>query len=90
MNSHTQVERILATVLYKILVGADTGSFQSFAGKLFVLIREQMNAKGEFIDVDLLPTKIENSNLRIGDTSTESRLRIRLVFTIPVAIKSFK
>ena len=44
-----------------------------------------MNAEGELIDAGLLAAQIEDANLGIGDTSTESTLGVRLVLTVTVA-----
>ena len=44
-----------------------------------------MNAEREFIDAGLLATQVENTDLGIGDTSTEATLRVRLVLTVTVA-----
>ena len=69
------------------LVSANTASFQSFGRQLLVFIRNQVNAEWEIFYASLLSTQVENSDLGIGDTSTETRLRVWLVFAIPVAEK---
>lgn len=44
MDAHTNVESVLADVLDKVLVGADTGCLQRLRRKLLVLVRDQVNA----------------------------------------------
>ena len=61
-----------------ILVGADTGCFEGFRRKLFIFVGDHMDAEGEFVDIGTLATQIENSDLRVGDTTIESRLGIWL------------
>ena len=50
VDTNPQVERIFARSLGDIFVGADTSSFESFTGKLLVLIRDEMAAEREFVD----------------------------------------
>lgn len=88
MQSHSDVELILAAVLDQVFVAANATSFQCFGAELFIFIRHEMNAQWEVIDESLLATQIEDTNLGIGNTSTEARLRIRLVFTVAIAKKT--
>lgn len=37
-----------------------------------------MNAEGKFVDIGTLATEVEDTNLRVGYTTVESRLGIRL------------
>jgi hypothetical protein len=37
-----------------------------------------VNAEGKFVDICALATEVENTNLRVGYTTVESRLGIRL------------
>ncbi len=67
------------------LVGADTSGFQGFGRKLFILVRDEMNAERELVNVGLLATQVVDPDLRIRDTATEAGLRIRLVLAVPVA-----
>ena len=46
------------------LVGANTGSFQSFGTQLFVLVRNQVNAEGKLVDICALSAEIEDANLQ--------------------------
>lgn len=54
-----------------VLVGADTGGFEGFRTQLFVLVGDHVHAEGELVDIGLLATEIEDTNLRIGDTTVE-------------------
>ena len=61
-----------------ILVGADTGSFESFGSQLFVLVGDHVHTEGELVDIGLLATEIEDTDLRVGDTTVETRLGVWL------------
>lgn len=63
-----------------ILVGADTGGFESFRRELFVFIRNHVNAEGEFVYIGTLSAQIEDANLGVGDTTVETRFRVGLFF----------
>ena len=58
-----------------VLVGANTGGL---GGQLLVLVGNQVDAHGEVIHVGLLTTKIEDTNLRVGNTTVEPGLGVRL------------
>lgn len=45
-----------------------------------------MDAEGEVLNGGLLATQVENPDLGVGDTSTEPRFGVRLVFAIPIAV----
>lgn len=60
------------------LVGANAGCLQSFRAQLFVLVRNQVDAERELVDGRSFPTKVKDANLRIRDTSIESRLWVWL------------
>lgn len=64
MRPYTHVEGVLAGGLGDILVGADTGGFESFRRKLLVLVGDQVAAEGELVDGCTLTAKIENTDLR--------------------------
>lgn len=84
VQTHTDVELILAAELDQVLVAANTSSFQRLGAQLFVLIGHQVHAQREVLDVGLLATEIEDTDLRIWDTTTEPRLRVRLVLTVAI------
>lgn len=58
------MERILAARLGHILVGADTCCLKCLARQLLVLIRYQVAAEGELIDIGALASQIENPDLK--------------------------
>lgn len=60
------------------LVGADTGSFQSLGGQLFVLVGDQVDAERELVNVRTLSAKVEDSNLGVRYTTVESGLWVGL------------
>jgi hypothetical protein len=66
------------SVSSNVLVGANTGGFESLGGQLLVLVGNQVDAGREVIHVSLLTTKIEDANLRVGNTTVEPGLGVRL------------
>jgi hypothetical protein len=60
------------------LVGANTGSLQSLRAQLFIFVGDQVDAEGKLVNVRTLSAKIEDSDLRIGDTTVEAGLGIGL------------
>merc|ERR1712099_61232 len=84
MDTHTNVEGILASNLGHVLVGTNTSSLQSFSRQLLIFIRHKIHTLGEFIHTSLLFTKIKDPDLRIWDTPTETRLRVRLVLAVTI------
>ena len=85
VDAHTHVERILSGEFDNVLVGSNASGLEGLAGKLLVLVRDQVDAKGEVVDVGLLPAQIENADLGIGHSAVEAGLGVRLVLAIPVA-----
>lgn len=61
-----------------LLVGANTGGFESLGAQLFVFVGDHVHAKRELIGVGLLTTKIEDLDLGVWHTTVEPGLRIRL------------
>lgn len=90
MQTHTDVELVLAAELDQVLVAANTSCFQSFGAQLFVLIGHQVDAQREILDGGLLATEIEDTDFRIWDTTAEPRLRVWLVFTVAITGKKGK
>lgn len=84
VQAHTDVELVLAAELDQVLVAADTACFQRFRAQLFILVGHQMDAQRKVLDGGLLATEIEDTDLRIWDTTAEPRLWVRLVFTIAI------
>ena len=53
VNPHPDVESILAAVLDKVFVAADTPSLESLRGELLQLVRHKMDREGELVDTSL-------------------------------------
>lgn len=85
MDTNAKMEGVLTAGLGDVLVGTDTGSLKRLAGNLLNLIRHHVDAKRELISSSLLTTKIEDLNLRVGDTTAEARLGVRLVLAVAIA-----
>ena len=85
MFPDSDVEGVLAACLYHVLVGTDTGSLQSFRGQLFLLVRHEMHACGELVNMSPLPAKIIDPDLRVGHTTAETGLGVGFIFAVPVA-----
>jgi len=84
VGTNTEMETFLSSNLDQVLVGADTGSFQSLGAQLFVLVGDQVDAERELIDVRTLSAKVEDSNLWVRYTTVESRLWVGLVLAVAV------
>jgi hypothetical protein len=78
VSADSEMETLLSGVLGKVLVGANTGGLKSLGAQLLILVGNEVNAEREVIDVGALSAKIEDSDLGVGDTTVEPRLRIRL------------
>ena len=61
-----------------ILVGANAGSLKSLGTQLFVLVGDEVDTERELIDTCTLAAKVEDTDLRVGDTTVEARLGVRL------------
>lgn len=78
VGADAEVERFLTTVLDEVLVGANTGGFESLGAQLLILVGDEVNAEREVVDGGLLAAKIEDTDLGVGDTTVEARLGVRL------------
>lgn len=76
VDPDTHVEGLLTGVLDNVLVGTDTGGFESFGGKLFVLVGNKVATEGEVVNRSLLSTKIVDPDLGVGDTTVVPRLGV--------------
>ena len=85
MDSDSEMEVLSTDVDEHVLVGSNTGSFEGLGGNLLLLVANHMDATGELSVLGLLLTAVVHSNLSVGDTTVETRLRIRLVLLVPVA-----
>lgn len=81
LRQNRDIDRLL---LLNLLVCANTGSFQSLGAQLLVLVGDHVDAKREVINAGALATKVEDTNLRIGNTTVEARLGVRLSWTVSV------
>lgn len=61
-----------------ILVGANTGGFESLRRQLLVLVGDHVHAGREVVDIGLLTSKIEDTDLWVRDTTVEPGLGVRL------------
>ena len=86
IDSHSDVETILATILDEVLVTANTSSLQSLGGKLLKFVRDQMDAQGKLIDSSLFTSEVKDPDLGIWDTTIESALGIGLVLAVAIAL----
>jgi len=84
VSADTEMETFLSCNLDQVLVGANTGSFQSLGAQLFVLVGNQVDAERELVDVCALSAEIENADLRVRYTTVESGLWVRLVLAVTV------
>ena len=85
VDTDTEMERVLSRGLGHVLVGTNTGGFESLGGELLVFIGNEVRAEGEFVDVGTLTAEIEDPDLGIRNTTVVPRLGVRLVFAVAVA-----
>ena len=74
----------LTSDLGHVLVGTDTSGFESFGRQLFILIGHQVDTLRELIHTRLLLTEVEDSDLGVWDTTTETGLRVGFVLAVTV------
>lgn len=84
VQTHADVELVLAAVLHHVLVAANTSSLQGLGTQLLVLVGDQVHAQGELLHAGLLAAQVEDADLGIGDTTTEPRLRVRLILAVAI------
>merc|ERR1712168_272819 len=85
VDPHADVEGVLASDLGHVFVGTDASSFECFGRQLFVFVRHQVHTFGEFVHSCLLLTQIEDSDLRVRDTTAEAGLGVGFVFAVTIA-----
>merc|ERR1719420_2246288 len=81
VDPNPDVKLVLAAVLHQVLVAANPSSLKSLGGKL-----HQVNRKGELVHKGLLPTQVEDPDLRVWHTPVEPALGVGLVLAIAVAL----
>jgi hypothetical protein len=85
MGTDSHVETVLSSNLDHVLVGANTGGFESLRRELFILVGDEMDAEWELVDTSTLTAQIEDTNLWVWDTSVEAGLWVWLVLAVTVA-----
>lgn len=85
VDTDTEMERFLSSALDHVLVGANTGGFESLGRQLLVLVGDQVDAEREVVYVGLLATEVEDADLGIGYTTVEPALGVGLVLAVAVA-----
>lgn len=85
VSADAQVETLLSGNLDEVLVGANTGGLEGLGTQLLILVGDEVDAEREVVDGSALAAKIVDSNLGVGDTTVEPRLRVRLVLAVAVA-----
>jgi hypothetical protein len=85
VGTDTKVETFLSSGLDEVLVGANTGGFESLRGQLLVFVGDHVHTGREVIDIGLLTSKIEDTDLWVGDTTVEAGLGVGLVLAVAVA-----
>jgi hypothetical protein len=78
VGANSKMETFFSCDLDKVLVGANAGSLKSLRAQLFVLIGNHVNAERKLVDICALAAEIEDSNLGVGYTTVEARLRVWL------------
>lgn len=78
VSADAEVERLLATGLDHVLVGANTGGLEGLGAQLLILVGDEVDAEGELVDVGTLTAQVEDADLGVGHTTVETRLRVRL------------
>lgn len=87
VEPHPDVELVFSCVLDHVLVAANTSSLQGFGAELLILVGDQVHAQREVLDARLLLSKIEDTDLRVGNSTTEPRFRVRFVLAVAVTGK---
>lgn len=82
MRADTEMEAVFAAGLDEVFVGADTGRFKCFRGELFVLVRDEVDAAGELVDVGAFAAEIEDADFGVGYTAVEAGFGVWLVKSV--------
>jgi hypothetical protein len=72
VHTNPQVERVFASGLCHILVGANTRSLERFARELLILVGDQVTAERELIDRSTFPAEVKDTDLRKDCVSTSA------------------
>ena len=68
VQAHPHVERVLAGKLDEVLVGTDAPGLQRLRRDLLKLIRDEVHAQRELVNLGLLATKVKDADLRVCET----------------------
>ena len=86
VDTDTEMETFLSGNLDEVLVGANTGGFESLGGKLLVLVGDEVDAEREVVYAGLLATEVEDPDLGIGYTTVEPALGVLQIHQFPVSL----
>lgn len=84
METHSDVELILAAELDQVFVAANATGFQCLRAQLFIFIGHEMDAQWKIFDESLLAAQVKDANLWVWHTTAETRLWVRLVLTVSI------
>jgi len=84
VSADTEMESFLSCGLDHVLVGANTGGFQSLGTQLFILVGNHVDAERELVNVRTLSAKVEDTNLWVRYTTVEAGLWVWLVLAVTV------
>ena len=76
VGTDTEMETFLSGNLDEVLVGANTGGFESLGRKLLVLVGDKVDAEREVVGVGTLTAEIEDADLGIRYTTVEPALGV--------------
>ena len=87
VHSDSDMETLLTRVVLHVLVSGDTGGFQSLGRDLLFLVGDHMDAGGEKVPVGPLLATVIHTDLGVGHTTIEARLRVGLVLLVSVTTR---
>jgi hypothetical protein len=85
VNSDSDMETFLTSVVLHVLVSGNTGGLESLRCDLLLLVGNHMDAGWEHVPVGLLLSTVVHTDLGVGHTTVEARLRVGLVLLISIA-----
>ena len=85
VHAHAQVETVLARLLRKVLVRADTRGLQRLAAVVLALQRHQVHAARHVLGRSVLVAKIKDVDLGVGHTTAVAALDVRLALDVAIA-----
>ena len=85
VHAHTQMETVLARLLRKVLVRADTRGLQRLAAVVLALQRHQVHAARHVLRRSVLVAKIKDVDLGVGHTTAVAALDVGLALDVAIA-----